>query len=166
MVTTWLSREFGIDIPVLGAPMGGRAGGALAGAVSAAGGLGLLGAARYNTPEWIEAEAEVARTAAGKFGVGLMTWSLPENELMLDAAIAVEPTMITLSFGDPAAYVGRIHEAGIPVVSQINTLEDLRIVEAAGVDAVIAQGGEAGGHTGRIGTLPLLQEILEATSLP
>ncbi|MER2223383.1 MAG: nitronate monooxygenase, partial [Rhodococcus sp. (in: high G+C Gram-positive bacteria)] len=81
MVTTWLSREFGIDIPVLGAPMGGRAGGALAGAVSAAGGLGLLGAARYNTPEWIEAEAEVARTAAGKFGVGLMTWSLPENEL-------------------------------------------------------------------------------------
>ena len=86
-----------------------------------------------------------------------MTWSLPENELMLDAAIAVEPTMITLSFGDPASYVGRIHDAGIPVVSQINTLEDLRIVEAAGVDGVIAQGGEAGGHTGRIGTLPLLQ---------
>ncbi|MDJ0014877.1 NAD(P)H-dependent flavin oxidoreductase [Rhodococcus erythropolis] len=166
MVTTWLSREFGIEIPVLGAPMGGRAGGALAGAVSAAGGLGLLGAARYNTPEWIEAEAEVARSIGGKFGVGLMTWSLPENELMLDAAIAVEPSMITLSFGDPAAYVGRIHDAGIPVVSQINTLADLRIVEAAGVDAVIAQGGEAGGHTGRIGTLPLLQEILEATSLP
>ncbi len=66
---------------------------------------------------------------------------------MLDAAIAVEPTMITLSFGDPASYVGRIHDAGIPVVSQINTLEDLRIVEAAGVDGVIAQGGEAGGHT-------------------
>lgn len=159
MVTTWLSREFGIEIPVLGAPMGGRAGGALAGAVSAAGGLGLLGAARYNTPEWIEAEAEVARSIGGKFGVGLMTWSLPENELMLDAAIAVEPTMITLSFGDPASYVGRIQDAGIPVVSQINTLEDLRIVEAAGVDGVIAQGGEAGGHTGRIGTLPLLQEI-------
>ena len=50
--------------------------------------------------------------------------------------------MITLSFGDPASYVGRIHDAGIPVVSQINTLEDLRIVEGPrGVDGVIAQGG-------------------------
>ncbi|MGC0363358.1 nitronate monooxygenase [Rhodococcus sp. 27YEA15] len=166
MVATWLSREFGVEFPILGAPMGGRAGGALAGAVSAAGGLGLLGAARYNSPEWIEAEAAIARSVGGRFGVGLMTWSLPENELLLDAAIAVAPTMITLSFGDPARYVERVHAAGIPVVSQVNTLEDLRVVEAAGVDAVIAQGGEAGGHTGRIGTLPLLQEILDSTSLP
>ena len=86
MVTTWLSREFGVENPgSRGAHGVARAGGALAGAVSAAGGLGLLGAARYNTPEWIEAEAEVARSIGGKFGVGLMTWSLPENELMLDA---------------------------------------------------------------------------------
>ncbi len=73
---------------------------------------------------------------------------------------------MTLSFGDPAPYVQRVHDAGAVVISQINTLEDLRVVEAAGVDAVVAQGHEAGGHTGRIGTLPLLQEVLESTELP
>lgn len=166
MIATWLTREFGIDIPVLGAPMGGRAGGELVGAVSAAGGLGLLGAARYNSAQWVADEAAKARAIGGRFGIGLMTWSLDGDSSLLDAAIAEKPALITLSFGDPAAYVGRVHDAGIPVVSQINTLEDLRIVEAAGVDAVIAQGTEAGGHTGRIGTLPLLQEILESTTLP
>ncbi|MCJ0903256.1 nitronate monooxygenase family protein [Rhodococcus sp. ARC_M6] len=165
MIATWLTREFGIEIPVLGAPMGGRAGGELVGAVSAAGGLGLLGAARYNSAQWVADEAAKARVG-GRFGIGLMTWSLDGDTSLLDAAIAEKPALITLSFGDPAAYVERVHAAGIPVVSQINTLEDLRVVEAAGVDAVIAQGAEAGGHTGRIGTLPLLQEILESTTLP
>ena len=74
--------------------------------------------------------------------------------------------MIGLSFGDPAPYVERVYAAGIPVLSQINTIEDMRLAEAAGVDVIVAQGGEAGGHTGHIGTLPLLQEVLEATDLP
>jgi nitronate monooxygenase len=71
-----------------------------------------------------------------------------------------------LSFGDPAPYVERIFAAGIPIAMQIQTIEDLRLAERAGVDLIIAQGGEAGGHTGRIGTLPLLQEVLDATTLP
>ncbi|TSE00037.1 nitronate monooxygenase [Skermania sp. ID1734] len=169
MIETWLTRTLGIDLPILGAPMGGRAGGELAGAVSRAGGLGMLGAARYTTPEWIAAESAVVRDTGLPFGVGLMTWSLGESAqhaALLDAAIEAKPALISLSFGDPAPYVEKIHAAGVPVLSQINTIEDLRIVEAAGVDAVAAQGTEAGGHTGRIGTLPLLQEVLEATNLP
>ena len=165
-LSTWLTRELGIELPILGAPMGGRAGGRLAGAVSKAGGLGLLGAARYATPEWIVGECATAREIGGAVGIGLMTWSLYDDDCLLDAALEQRPTVLSLSFGDPAPFVERAHAAGVPVVSQINTVDDLRVVEAAGVDFVAAQGGEAGGHTGKIGTLPLLQEVLEATSLP
>jgi nitronate monooxygenase len=166
-IETWLTRTLGIEVPIFGAPMGGRAGGTLVGEVSKAGGLGLLGAARYATPEWIADEVAIARGIGGDaFGIGLMTWALDDDDALLDAALAQNPRVVSLSFGDPAPYVDRVHDIGALVVSQVNTVEDLRVVEAAGVDVVIAQGGEAGGHTGRIGTLPLLQEILEATSLP
>ncbi|NLV77996.1 MAG: nitronate monooxygenase [Rhodococcus sp.] len=167
MLDTWLTRELGITLPLVGAPMGGRAGGALAGEVTRAGGLGLIGAARYNTAEWLDTEARTAReVGGGLLGFGLMTWSLHDDDALLDAVLALEPRVVTLSFGDPAPFVERAHAAGALVLSQINTVDDLRVVEAAGVDAVVAQGHEAGGHTGRIGTLPLLQEILESTSLP
>ncbi|MGV7904602.1 nitronate monooxygenase, partial [Mycobacterium kansasii] len=77
----------------------------------------------------------------------------------LDSVLAARPKVVSLSFGDPAPFVQRVKDAGAVVISQINSVEDLREVEAAGVDAVVAQGGEAGGHTGRIATLPLLQEV-------
>ncbi|MGV9746559.1 NAD(P)H-dependent flavin oxidoreductase [Rhodococcus zopfii] len=167
MLDTWLTRELGTTVPLVGAPMGGRAGGTLAGEVTRAGGLGLIGAARYNTPEWLEAEARTAREiGGGLLGFGLMTWSLADDDSLLGAVLALRPRVVSLSFGDPAPYVERVHEAGALAISQINTIDDLRVVEAAGVDAVVAQGHEAGGHTGRVGTLPLLQEVLESTSLP
>lgn len=167
MFDTWLTRELGISVPLVGAPMGGRAGGLLAGEVTRAGGLGLIGAARYNTPDWLESEARTAREiGGGPLGFGLMTWSLDADDSLLTAVLAHRPHVVSLSFGDPAPYVDRVHEAGALAISQINTIDDLRQVEAAGVDAVVAQGHEAGGHTGRIGTLPLLQEVLDATSLP
>ncbi|MFC9555387.1 NAD(P)H-dependent flavin oxidoreductase [Rhodococcus sp. NPDC056960] len=164
---TWLTRTLGIEVPIFGAPMGGRAGGTLVGEVSKAGGLGLLGAARYATPEWVAKETAGARSIGGDaLGIGLMTWALDDDDTLLDAALAENPRVVSLSFGDPAPYVERVHAVGALVVSQVNTIDDLRVAEAAGVDVVIAQGGEAGGHTGRIGTLPLLQEVLEATALP
>lgn len=166
MLSTWLTDALGLQIPVVGAPMGGRAGGKLAGEVSRAGGIGMLGAARYATPGWIAAESTIARGLGGRLGIGLMTWALDDDDTLLGAALEQRPELIALSFGDPAPYVERAHEAGALVCSQVNTLEDLREVEAAGVDVIVAQGGEAGGHTGRIATLPLLQEILESTSLP
>ncbi|MFZ2529669.1 MAG: nitronate monooxygenase [Rhodococcus sp. (in: high G+C Gram-positive bacteria)] len=167
MLDTWLTRELGITVPLIGAPMGGRAGGVLAGEVTRAGGLGLIGAARYNTAEWLADEARTARDiGGGLLGFGLMTWSLDDDDALLGAVLAHRPRVVSLSFGDPAPYVQRVHQAGALVMSQINTIDDLRVVEAAGVDAVVAQGHEAGGHTGRVGTLPLLQEILESTSLP
>lgn len=166
MLQTWLTEQLGVAVPIIGAPMGGRSGGELAGAVSAAGGLGMLGAARYTDADWIARESARAKRIGTKFGIGMMTWSLGHDDSLLVAAIAAGPDLISLSFGDPAPYVERIFAAGIPVAMQVQTIEDLRMAERAGVDLIIAQGGEAGGHTGRIGTLPLLQEVLELTSLP
>ncbi|NLU84055.1 nitronate monooxygenase [Rhodococcus sp. HNM0569] len=165
MIETWLTRELGLEVPILGAPMGGRAGGRLAAEVTKAGGLGMLGAAGYATPEWIETESAVAKSA-GDFGAGFMVWSLDQDDTALDLVLAQSPRIVSLSFGDPALYVRRVHEAGALVASQINDLDDLAVVEAAGVDIVIAQGAEAGGHTGHVATLPLLQEVLDATTRP
>lgn len=166
VITTWLTERLGLRVPVIGAPMGGRSGGRLAGEVSRAGGIGMLGAARYTTPEWIAAESAEARRRGGPLGIGLMTWSLDADDTLLGAALEQRPELISLSFGDPAPYVQRAHDAGALVCSQINTLEDLRVVESAGVDFVVAQGSEAGGHTGHVSTLPLMQMVLESTDLP
>ncbi len=167
MLDTWLTRTLGLRLPIIGAPMGGRAGGELAGHVTAAGGLGMIGAARYNTAAWLAEQSAIAREiGGGPLAFGLMTWSLDDDDSLLDAVLVHRPRLVSLSFGDPAPYVERVKAAGAVVVSQINTIADLREVEAAGVDAVVAQGAEAGGHTGRIATLPLLQEVLESTDLP
>ncbi len=165
MLETWLTSTLDLQVPILGAPMGGRAGSELVIAVSRAGGLGMLGAARYTTPEWIAEQGNVIRESGAKFGVGLQTWSL-DDDRMVAATVEAAPALVSLSFGDPAPFVGSFHAAGIPVLAQVNTLDDLRTAEAAGVDVVAAQGTEAGGHTGRVATLPLLQEILDATQLP
>lgn len=166
MVSTWLTGRLGLQLPIVGAPMGGRAGGRLAGEVTKAGGIGMLGAARYATPEWIASESAIARDLGGKLGIGLMTWALDADDTLLGAALEQQPELISLSFGDPAPYVEEAHRVGALVCSQINTLEDLRVVESAGVDFVVAQGSEAGGHTGHVATLPLMQLVLETTDLP
>lgn len=166
MLSTWLTGKLGLQIPIVGAPMGGRAGGRLAGEVSRVGGIGMLGAARYATPDWVAAESAIARDLGGKLGIGLMTWALDDDDTLFGAALEQRPELLSLSFGDPAPYVDRAHQAGALVCSQVNTIEDLRVVESAGVDLIVAQGHEAGGHTGHIATLPLLQEILESTDLP
>jgi nitronate monooxygenase len=71
-----------------------------------------------------------------------------------------------VSFGDPAPYVGPLHDAGIAVAAQVNTVADVGRAVDAGVDVLVAQGTEAGGHTGQRSTLPLLQEVLTLTDRP
>src|SRR5699024_3857349 len=106
-------------------------------------------------------------TAGGRpFGIGLMTWALPQTPDLLAATLEARPALVSLSFGDPAPYMADVHRAGALVAMQVHTLADLRVAESAGVDVVVAQGTDAGGHTGRIGTLPLLQQVLESTRLP
>jgi nitronate monooxygenase len=160
VLNTVLTESWGLKYPLLQAPMAGVAGGKLAAAVSEAGGLGMIGVNSVSEADWVRREAAIAREA-GKFGIGLMLWALPERPDLLDAVLESEPAVVSLSFGDPTPYVQAVREAGAKVVAQVQDGASAATAIAAGVDAVIAQGTEAGGHTGHIGTLPLLQIVLE-----
>lgn len=162
-----LTRLWGIDLPLVGAPMAGRAGGRLAAAVSAAGGLGMIGVGARTSAEWIATEAEVAGTG-GSFGIGLMIWAIEaeaaENNgvsAQFEAALAANPTVLSLGFGDPGPWVPAAHAAGISVVAPVNDMLQVRQALAAEVDVLCVQGTDGGGHTGRLGTMPLMQEVLD-----
>lgn len=135
-------------------------GGELAGAVAAAGGLGMIGIGGSTDADFIAREGAIA-SGRGRFGFGLMCWALERRPELLDAVLAAKPHVVSLSFGDPAPWVERVRAAGARAVSQVQDAESARQALDAGVDAVVAQGTEAGGHTGGVSTLPLLQIVLE-----
>lgn len=163
MLRTHLTEQWDLRYPILGAPMAGTANGKLARAVTQAGGLGQVGIGSETPIEYLEEEASIARgDDDGRFGIGLMIWALEERPELFDAALAARPFVLSMSFGLPAPYVERAHAAGIKVVTQVNTVAAAREAAAAGVDLIVAQGTEAGGHTGFVSTLPLLQGVLEA----
>jgi nitronate monooxygenase len=86
---------------------------------------------------------------------------------LLDMAIAAKPKLISISFGDPAPYAKRVHDAGILLASQVQSRAWAQVALNAGADIIVAQGMEAGGHTGSAAsTLPLLQIVLEMTDKP
>ena len=160
MISTDLTRLLGVRHPIVSAPMAGWSGGELAGAVSAAGAFGMIGVGSATPADWISGQAEIAR-ARGPFGVGLMSWALERRPELLDAVLAEGPAAVSLSFGDPVPYVERVREAGAVVMSQVQDAEKAEKAIEAGVDVLVAQGTDAGGHTGRVGTMPLLQRVLE-----
>jgi nitronate monooxygenase len=166
---TALTTRFGVDVPVVQAPMAGAAGGRLAGAVSAAGALGMIGVGPSTTADWVREQVAVARSAAADrpFGVGVMAWVLDSRPDQLDALLDTRPAFASVSFGDVAPYVRPLQEAGITVMSQAGTLEEALEAQRAGVDFVVARGAEGGGHgRGEVATLPLLQQVLDHVRVP
>lgn len=164
---TWLTRRFGLTVPVICAPMAGVASGRLAAAVSAAGGLGMIGVGPSTPPEWITEECAVASAAGRPYGVGLLAWALAERTGQLPATLAARPALVSISFGPYERHLPAVRDAGIPVATQVGTVAEARAAERAGVDLVVARGAEGGGH-GRdeVGTLPLLQLVLDAVGVP
>ena len=165
---TAITRLLGIDHPILLAPMGGVSGGALAGAVSAAGGLGLIGAGYadpalgWGSDEWIGAEFDKAGNRS--VGIGFITWALDKRPGALDAALEREPGAVMLSFGDIGPYAAKIRDAGAALICQVQTLRDAREAAAQGAQIVVAQGTEAGGHGADRATLPLVPAVADAVA--
>ncbi|HET7355817.1 MAG TPA: nitronate monooxygenase [Nocardioidaceae bacterium] len=166
-IQTWLTERFDLSVPVVSAPMAGPAGGALAAAVSAAGGLGMVGVGSGRTPEWIAEQAELAASAGRPYGIGLMAWALEKNPDQLAAVLDAGPALVSVSYGPFETYLPALHEAGIAVTTQAGNLEEALRAERAEVDFLVARGAEAGGH-GRndVGTLPLLSDVLDAVDVP
>ncbi len=163
---TWLTERFGLTVPVVAAPMAGVSTGRLAEAVSAAGGLGMIGAGPTSKPDRLREQCAVAREA-GQFGVGLMAWALAQDDALVDVVVAEEPALVSVSYGPYERWIAPLRAAGIVVATQVGTLEEARAAEQAGVDLLVARGGEGGGH-GRadVATLPLLQSVLDAVQVP
>jgi nitronate monooxygenase len=166
---TLLTEKLGLAVPVVQAPMAGVSAGRLAGAVSAAGALGMIGVGPAATGDWIRAEAAIAQEHGGgrPFGVGLMAWVLPNAPDQLEAVLEVRPTLVCVSFGELGPHLRALQDAGLTVATQVGTLAEARAAEEAGVDLVVARGSEAGGH-GRdaVATLPLLQRVLDEVTVP
>jgi nitronate monooxygenase len=156
---TRLTQLLGIEHPILLAPMGSVSGGALAAAVSAAGGLGLIGLG-YGDPDWLEREFAAAGPA--RVGCGFITWSLARRPELLARALAHQPAAVMLSFGDPAPFAGPIKETGAALICQVQTVAQAIEAVAAGADVVVAQGTKAGGHGATRATLPLVPAVVDA----
>jgi nitronate monooxygenase len=161
MIRTRFTELFGIEHPVMLAPMAQRTGGALAAAVSTAGGLGSYGGVTFDGPDWVTTQAERVRaTTSRPFGIGFITPFLDMMEPLFDAALAARPDVIALSFSDPRPWLDRAKDAGARVLCQVQTLADADLAVEAGTDVLVVQGNEAGGHTGTMGLLPFLVAVV------
>lgn len=156
---TRLTEAFGIRHPIVLAPMDPASGGALAAAVSAAGGLGLIGGG-YGNRELLE--SEFAKAGNQRVGCGFITWSMAKDPVLLDMALAHRPAAMMLSFADPAPFAAKIRAAGVPMICQVHNLEHTRRALDAGADVLVAQGTDAGGHglTTR-GTVTLVPSVVD-----
>ena len=149
----------GIQHPVLLAPMAGVSGGALAAAVSRAGGLGLIGGG-YGEADWLDEQMAIAGDA--RYGVGFITWSLERQPELLDRVLDRGVPVVMLSFGDVDRFAPKVREAGAVLLAQVQTVSQARLAVAGGAQAIVAQGGEAGGHGGLLGTMALVPAVVDA----
>ncbi len=163
MLRTRLCDLVGVEYPILNAPMGGGdAPARLAAAVSEAGGLGLIGGTTVGGVDWLVEQIRAARELTARpFGVGFISHRPNTGELM-QAALDEGVRVVAHSFADPAPFVEAAHGAGALVLSQVRSVDGARRAAAAGVDAITAQGTEAGGHTGRVSTFPLVPAVVDA----
>lgn len=162
-----VTELFGIQYPVIAGGMVWCSGWRLAAAVSNAGGLGLLGAGSMH-PETLVEHIDKMNAATDKpWGINIPLM-YPEIERLIEIIIEKGVKIVFTSAGSPKKYTARFHEAGIKVAHVVSSSKFAKKCEEAGVDAVVAEGFEAGGHNGReeTTTLVLIPQVRDAISLP
>ena len=144
MLKTELCARLGIEHPILSAGFGPGAGPEVVAAVSNAGGCGVLGASGFRVPYLRGLIRRVRALTSKPFGVNLILEDIEEGPI--EACLDERVPLLVFFWGDPAPYVGPAHTRGVKVASQVGSAEEAREAAEAGVDFVIAQGVEAGGH--------------------
>ncbi|HET8745806.1 MAG TPA: nitronate monooxygenase [Ramlibacter sp.] len=157
-LTTRLTRRLDLRCPVVSAPMAFAAGGALAAAVTRAGGLGLIGGG-YGDADWLAQQFTLAQ--GERVGVGFITWSLARTPSLLTAVLRHRPAAVMLSFGDPRPFAEEVRAAGAALICQCQSLAHVRDAIAAKADVIVAQGTEAGGHGALRATFTLVPEVAD-----
>lgn len=165
-LTTPICNLFEIEVPIFLAGMGGVSYAEVCAAVSEAGGFGTLGMVG-NSPESIRAQMRKVKEQTEKpFGVDLLA-ALPDQMLAaMDVIIEEGASAFAAGLGVPGPVIERCHQAGLKVMSLCGKVKHAVAAEQAGCDVVIAQGTEAGGHTGQVAGMALIPQIVDAVSIP
>jgi NAD(P)H-dependent flavin oxidoreductase YrpB (nitropropane dioxygenase family) len=163
MLRTRLCEVLGIEYPIIAAPMGFITGPDLAAAVSNAGGLGIMSFSANPPPALRQQIRRLRELTDRPFGVNLILHFPVEEHV--DVCVEERVPVLSFYWGDPTPYVERAHDAGVKVFDQVGSVSAARRSAEAGVDVIIAQGEEAGGHlVSRVSTSVLVPRIVDAVS--
>lgn len=160
-----LFQKLGMRYPIIQGGMAWAGTGRLAGAVSEAGGLGIIGTG-YWRAEQVRAEIHRAREVTNRpFGVNVMLMSRHIREVF-DVVIEEGVQVVATGAGDPSPFLEELHAHGIIVMPVVPSVGLARMMEKKGVDAVVAEGAESGGHIGSLSTMTLVPQVVDAVNIP
>lgn len=165
MISTVIDQSLGLEFPIFQGGMAWVADASLAAGVSNAGGLGIIAAMNSNGEQLCE-EIRKCKTMTDKiFGVNIMLMS-PFAEEVSDVVVEEGIKVITTGAGNPGKYMAKWLEAGIKVIPVVPSVALARKMEKDGAFAVIAEGGESGGHVGDLTTMALVPQVVDAVNIP
>ena len=165
MLNSELCSILGIEYPIFQGGMAWIADGKLAASVSEAGGLGIISAMNAGA-DYLKKEIETARSLTKKpFGVNIMLMS-PHVAEVAQVVADLKVPVVTTGAGNPAKYMPMWQEAGIKVIPVIPSVMLAKRMEKLGAVAVVAEGGESGGHIGELNTMALVPQVADALSIP
>ena len=165
MIRSEICEILGIEYPVFQGGMAWIADGKLAAAVSNGGGLGIVAAG--NAPgEYVREQIKIARSLTSKpIGVNIMLMS-PFADEVAQAVTEEKVEVVTTGAGNPSKYMKAWKEAGIKVIPVVASVAMAKLMTRLGASALIAEGGESGGHVGELTTMVLVPQVCDATTLP
>ena len=162
MLHTRFTDLLNITLPVMSAPMSNHSGGRLAAAVSQAGGLGTFGGSNDFGPDWMREQIAYIRAQTDRpFGIGFITQLIEDRPENFEVALEEKVPVVVFSFSDPQPWLGRARDAGAVTVCQVQSWAGAQAAVDAGAAVLLAQGNEAGGHTGGMNLLPLLTGLVD-----
>ena len=163
MFKTALTEMLGIEYPIIQAGMGGVALAELTAAVSNAGGLGVLAGAMMDADTLRDQIRETRRLTSKIFGVDLLlAEGLPNTQELVDVIFEEKVPVFVSGLGTPGPWAQRMHDEGMKIVALVGNVRNARRCAEDGVDIIVAQGHEAGGHTGRVAALALVPQVVDA----
>jgi enoyl-[acyl-carrier protein] reductase II len=163
MFRTALTETLGIEYPIIQAGMGGVAGAELAAAVSNAGGLGVIGGAMLMGDTLRDEIRKIKDLTDKPFGVDLLlAEGAPGLAQQIESVYEENVPVFASGLGNPAPYVPEMHRRGMKVIAVVGNVRNARRCADGGADIIVAQGHEAGGHTGRVATLALVPQVADA----
>lgn len=160
-----ITEVLNIQYPIIQGGMAWISEANLAAAVSNAGGAGII-AAGGRTADYIREQIRLAKTLTDKaFGVNVQLMA-PNKEEIVDVICEEKPAFVTLGAGNPVPFIKRLQEAGVKVVPVVPNVKLAKRIEAAGADAIVVEGMEAGGHIGTLTTMPLMTQVIPEVNIP